>query len=403
MRANGFIHIAMHGHWRDLVTEQFEKMHSSGLWERMDRLHVGLLGPDRSAIDEFLDPKIDVLFHHVEYENYEFPTLNALRQFSHENDGYVFYLHTKGVFRNTTEVADWRHLMEYFVIERYEECITSLGSNDVCGVNWLEQPWTHFSGNFWWARTDYIRRLPPIVDIPVDQVLDHTERHRCERWIGSGRPLRVNCLHSSNGVDHYIECYPRERYAGRILNHVPSAWKGLENRIHELLSRVGSVRRIVEIGVDHGFSLIAFASRYPSASVIGIDPYDSVDQNEKDRLIGLGWRGFSDSREAMENAERGIQQFSNAMLWKMTSLEAAERFHGQIDVLHIDAVHTYDDVRADFEAWEPFVRPGGCVLFHDTRSFPEDVGRFFGELPGEKAEISESCGLGAWYKPEVSS
>jgi len=70
-----------------------------------------------------------------------------------------------------------------------------------------------------------------------------------------------------------------------------------------------------------------------------------------------------------------------------------------IDVIHIDAVHAYDSIAVDFSTWEPKLRPGGCILFHDTRSFANDIGRFFQELSGRKAEITDCHGLGAWYKP----
>jgi len=36
-----------------------------------------------------------------------------------------------------------------------------------------------------------------------------------------------------------------------------------------------------------------------------------------------------------------------------------------LDVLFIDADHSYQGVRADFEMYSPFVRKGGIVIFHD--------------------------------------
>lgn len=38
---------------------------------------------------------------------------------------------------------------------------------------------------------------------------------------------------------------------------------------------------------------------------------------------------------------------------------------GPIRLLLIDADHSYEGVRRDFEVWSPHVRPGGIVVFHD--------------------------------------
>jgi hypothetical protein len=40
-------------------------------------------------------------------------------------------------------------------------------------------------------------------------------------------------------------------------------------------------------------------------------------------------------------------------------------YYGKISVLHIDANHDYEAVRADYQAWRPYLAPGGWVLFDD--------------------------------------
>jgi predicted O-methyltransferase YrrM len=51
---------------------------------------------------------------------------------------------------------------------------------------------------------------------------------------------------------------------------------------------------------------------------------------------------------------------------------------GEIDLLFIDALHDYDNVKADFEAWVKYLSDGGYVLFHD--SVQSGVNRFLQEL-----------------------
>ena len=87
----------------------------------------------------------------------------------------------------------------------------------------------------------------------------------------------------------------------------------------------------------------------------------------------------------------------NRCLWSDRFLD---KYVNPIDVLHIDADHSYEGVKRDFDIWSMHVRPGGVVLFHDIESFPDDVGRFFHkDLIGKKLHTVAHSGFGAWYKP----
>jgi predicted O-methyltransferase YrrM len=46
---------------------------------------------------------------------------------------------------------------------------------------------------------------------------------------------------------------------------------------------------------------------------------------------------------------------------KLSSLLRNQR----IDLLFLDGDHTYDGVRTDYNMYEPFVEPGGLIVFHD--------------------------------------
>jgi predicted O-methyltransferase YrrM len=163
----------------------------------------------------------------------------------------------------------------------------------------------------------------------------------------------------------------------------PSAWRGLEGVYTNHIAEIGPIKTIVEIGVDYGFSLFHFAKDFPDATIIGIDNYDHPLYTQ-------------------HNAEQWVLQFlndfRNVLLIKSNSLEAARLLYCSIDLLHIDGDHTYEAVKSDFAAWEPKVRSGGCIMFHDTISFPNDIGRFFEELKGTKINFPLYNGLGFWFK-----
>jgi hypothetical protein len=38
----------------------------------------------------------------------------------------------------------------------------------------------------------------------------------------------------------------------------------------------------------------------------------------------------------------------------------------EVDILHIDGSHHYEDVKKDFETWSQFVNDDGVILMHDT-------------------------------------
>ena len=163
----------------------------------------------------------------------------------------------------------------------------------------------------------------------------------------------------------------------------PSAWSGLEAKYQWFTASVRPIEVIVEIGVDFGWSLFTFARDYPQARVFGVDHFEKTERVDHP------------DNEVFVRSQ--LPRFPNVRLIRSASVPAAAEFRDVIDVLHIDADHDYESVKADFEAWSPKVRPGGCVLFHDTESC-EGVRRLFSELRGRKSAVTEHHGLGCWYK-----
>lgn len=101
-------------------------------------------------------------------KQYECDTLNILKkhcQAPEMKDSLVFYLHNKGKSRESNgweyvNVRHWREYMMFFLFERWELCVNSLAKGlPTCGVDlkWDSQGINpHYSGNFWWARCDWI-------------------------------------------------------------------------------------------------------------------------------------------------------------------------------------------------------------------------------------------------------
>lgn len=124
---------------------------------------------------------------------YEDLTLNRLRAFAQDAEGKVLYAHTKGAGTSYWFNDLWRQRMTEGVAGQWQRCVTLLDSHDAVGSYWLTpQEWGAgvvgpiplFAGNFWWATTAYLRKLPEIAPI---------SRYEAEVWVGKNNP-KIFCL-----------------------------------------------------------------------------------------------------------------------------------------------------------------------------------------------------------------
>jgi predicted O-methyltransferase YrrM len=115
-----------------------------------------------------------------------------------------------------------------------------------------------------------------------------------------------------------------------------------------LLNRRGLVGRAVEVGVFQGAYSARLLSAWRGRELVSIDPWDGAD-------------------DALEQARRTLARFGRrSTIWRSTSLEAAEHIEdASLDFVYIDALHDYDSVRRDLEAWYPKVRVSGILAGHD--------------------------------------
>nr|QBK90570.1 MAG: glycosyltransferase family 10 fucosyltransferase [Pithovirus LCPAC104] len=189
-----------------ILEEILENIQSSGFIKIVDEIFIINIG---KKIDKKLleNNKIHVINYSNNKELYEKPTLNILKYYAEKNRNCkILYVHTKGISykKDSTiyqNVSDWRKYMLYFLLEKHYECIELLNKYEVLGCNFLENPKKHFSGNFWWCKSQYIFRLPEIISY---------DRHDCEWWILSKDPVKLT-LYNSN-IDHYKKSYNKELY-----------------------------------------------------------------------------------------------------------------------------------------------------------------------------------------------
>lgn len=192
-RITVFYHVACMGNWQEVFREQMMQLHKN----RFNKIHLSVLGSEEDLQDinsvlEKMQIKALTLFYDGDLRNFEAPALQAIEDHARKRNGYVLYLHSKGVSNPADESkAKWRRLMMKELVDNWENCMMQLLNYDVIGVNWRDMPpISHFCGNFWYASTAYLRKLEDFknyYDKPLYRIWDRINDKRlgCEFWIGS--------------------------------------------------------------------------------------------------------------------------------------------------------------------------------------------------------------------------
>jgi hypothetical protein len=193
---------AMDG-WRDVVREQMALLRYAGL-TRAYATHVG--GHENDLLEEAAHNGVTLKLDRADANvmHYETFAMLLIERLAKESDNPILYFHTKGVSASWHEgKTRWRRLMERLVVARWRENLTHLKDHDAVGVNWYACDTPHFSGNFWLARADWLRKLPDFVTYHNSRKL---VRYTCEFWIGSApgcRPRSLACSGQVFWADNY--------------------------------------------------------------------------------------------------------------------------------------------------------------------------------------------------------
>lgn len=176
----------------------------------MEKIFINNIG---IPIDIDYGPKIQITNYSDNTNLYEKCTLNKIKNFSENNpDANILYMHNKGISYDDDNVFvnDWINYMLYFLIDKYEYCIHLLNNYNTIGVNYhdLKNNAKHYSGNFWWSNSDYLKNLDSLDESKEDKAIG-------ELWLlnnlFSNNKLKYYCLHYSN-VNHYHQKYSSINY-----------------------------------------------------------------------------------------------------------------------------------------------------------------------------------------------
>jgi hypothetical protein len=197
------------------------------------------------------------------------------------------------------------------------------------------------------------------------------------REIDYWRSIFLGLISTQVPVLHYT---PRRRELPSRVLSVPSAWKGMESVLGDVIETFKINKgRCLEFGVEYGYSTAALSCFFEA--VIGVDTF-------------LGDKHTLDSRDIFAETSARLANFKNIQLVRSDYRQWTERDHDFYDLIHVDIVHTYIDT---FTCGLWSAQHARCVLFHDTQSFPSvkraviDVARRTEKL---FYNLEESSGLG---------
>ena len=158
-----------------------------------------------------------------------------------------------------------------------------------------------------------------------------------------------------------------------------------QNVIGDIIEKYG-LTRCAEIGVGSGPTTNALLSRFPNLKWIAVDYWPA---------------GFPLRYGGVMTVERQVEVRSLFMsvmakhgdritlMEKDTVLAANDVEDESLDLVFIDADHSYEGCKADIIAWRPKLRPGGWLMGHDYEpvSFPGVVQAVDELVPSARIDV----------------
>jgi len=192
------------------VSEQLDALQKAGLYDAADKIFCNLYCGSIDIFKLFEKyPKIEIYYDTILAPS-EGPTLKLVKEYCDKNDCNVLYFHSKGTFNQKRSTNCWRRYMEYFNIYKWEKMVESLSRVELAGVEMKTQPYVHFSGNFWWATSDYIKKC----EMPDPKLYE--KRLQWEFWLMRNMlTARVYNAHQSK-INLYNHCYTEDKYVDAI-------------------------------------------------------------------------------------------------------------------------------------------------------------------------------------------
>ncbi len=153
--------------------------------------------------------------------------------------------------------------------------------------------------------------------------------------------------------------------------------------LYYFASKISKNNLIVEIGSFYGRSTICLGLGSVvgrNSKIIAVDPH-----------IGIDSYNSSDSYSELSKNLKNFKLDNVSILREESLIAAKNHKESNIGLLFIDALHDYDNVKADFWNWENLIVKDGYILFHDAMLL--GVNEFLIELLNDKKLKYQALGF----------
>lgn len=171
-------------------------------------------------------------------------------------------------------------------------------------------------------------------------------------------------------------------------------------RWHEIYQRIHKLDKIkmVEVGVWKGINAFHLLGVLPQLEWYGVDTWTPPTPESSYGKSGaeIAAKTEQDFHAAYEAACEAVKPFGDRVhIISGSSLSAVEQFADRsLDIVFIDADHSYEGCLSDIIAWTPKVKIGGLICGHDYANKNGDVKGAVDEIFGKKIELGEDH---AWF------
>ncbi len=224
---NAVYHIARLNHWKAVVEEQFPLLLAN---RNLHEIHVSIACESDAGQNEVLDllqkmaskrgSEVGMRWYRSRLHDFEHMAMILVDTLAHAQAGPILYFHAKGVSydppsRNmeihrrhinqiVIEADQWA---EFLIHSEFEACGPLLTHDERTGAR-------YFGGNFWMARTEYLKKLPPYREFAATAAYGKKSwaRHHAEIAVNRTGQMKAHSLDGALLTQKTLATYMTNRY-----------------------------------------------------------------------------------------------------------------------------------------------------------------------------------------------
>jgi len=173
-------------------------------------LNVGISIAETNVSTTHILEKVKSNLRDIRNNGNEWITLDLIRKDAQKfgDSDYILYIHTKGASKQNDyryqNIISWRHLMNYFNIQKVKNVFKLFEKTDfnTYGVLFKEN---FYSGNFWWAKGSYLKTIN----------LENKKLNRFAaelQYIQNGENWKPYSAYNTETKDDYAVYFKKEDY-----------------------------------------------------------------------------------------------------------------------------------------------------------------------------------------------